>query len=115
MTSLLSHQQRSNGNNDLDIERDFFWSARRVSFFDAFHSAWNFAEGPLFGTNVSGIVGTNVVLGSQSVDVYPLLNGGNFGIEASLLTFIGGILLIACIYYLGQNYAKKSNRIEKII
>lgn len=81
----------------------------------AFHSAWNFAEGPLFGTPVSGIVGTNVVLGSQSVAAHPLLNGGNFGIEASLLTFGGFILLIAFTYYLGQNYAKKSNRIEKII
>lgn len=81
----------------------------------AFHSAWNFAEGPLFGTLISGTYGTNIVLYSQKVTAHSLLNGGNFGIEASLLTSLGLILLIAFTYYLGQNYAKKSDRIKKII
>ncbi|MDO5882640.1 CPBP family intramembrane glutamic endopeptidase [Ligilactobacillus animalis] len=78
----------------------------------AFHSAWNFAEGPLFGTPVSGINGTSVVLESHPVSGYAMLNGGTFGIESSYLVFVGLFVLVILTYYLGQNYAKPSNRIN---
>ncbi|MDE6376423.1 MAG: hypothetical protein K2L20_04605 [Ligilactobacillus sp.] len=59
------------------------------------------------GTPISGIVGINVVLGSQSVDVYPLLNGGNFGIEALLPSFtyphIFGLDVAGTVVVVGEN------------
>lgn len=78
----------------------------------AFHSAWNFAEGPLFGTPVSGINGTSVILASRPVSGSVMLNGGTFGIESSYLVFVGLFILVILTYYLGQNYAKPSNRIK---
>ncbi len=78
----------------------------------AFHSAWNFAEGPLFGTPVSGINGTSVILASRPVSGSAMLNGGTFGIESSYLVFVGLFILVILTYYLGQNYAKPSNRIK---
>ncbi|TGY56069.1 CPBP family intramembrane metalloprotease [Ligilactobacillus murinus] len=78
----------------------------------AFHSAWNFAEGPLFGTPVSGINGTSVILASRPVSGSAILNGGTFGIESSYLVFVGLFILVILTYYLGQNYAKPSNRIK---
>ncbi len=78
----------------------------------AFHSAWNFAEGPIFGTPVSGINGTSVILESHPVSGYAMLNGGTFGIESSYLVFVGLFVLVILTYYLGQNYAKPSNRIN---
>mgnify|MGYP006922428753 CR=1 FL=1 len=40
-------------------------------------------EGPLFGTPVSGINGTSVILASRPVSGSAMLNGGTFGIESS--------------------------------
>lgn len=71
----------------------------------ALHGAWNFAEGPFFGTPVSGISGTELLFKSTSVPHHPWLNGGTFGIEASLTCIIILILLSALTVYLGQKYS----------
>ena len=71
----------------------------------ALHGAWNFAEGPFFGTPVSGISGTELLFKSTSVPHHPWLNGGTFGIEASLTCIIVLILLSFLTVYLGQKYS----------
>lgn len=71
----------------------------------ALHGAWNFAEGPFFGTPVSGISGTELLFKSTSVPHHPWLNGGAFGIEASLTCIIVLILLSVLTVYLGQKYS----------
>lgn len=52
---------------------------------DAFHSAWNFAEGVLFGTAVSGTVNVGAVFKSVPVIGKALINGGTFGIENTVI------------------------------
>lgn len=49
----------------------------------ALHSAWNFAQGNLFGIPVSGIRPEVSVL-NFSPDGCPLINGGEFGLEGGL-------------------------------
>ncbi|WP_050802932.1 CPBP family intramembrane glutamic endopeptidase [Lentilactobacillus parafarraginis] len=51
----------------------------------AFHSAWNFAEGVLFGTAVSGTVNVGAVFKSVPVIGKALINGGTFGIENTVI------------------------------
>ena len=47
------------------------------------HAAWNFAEGPIFGVPVSG--GPSAGLIHASINGPPLLTGGTFGLEASVI------------------------------
>ncbi|MFC6169504.1 CPBP family intramembrane glutamic endopeptidase [Loigolactobacillus jiayinensis] len=59
----------------------------------AFHSAWNFAEGPLFGVPVSGGVSDALVLKTTSHLGFDLVNGGSFGFEGGFVILL--VLLIA--------------------
>ena len=68
----------------------------------ALHGAWNFAEGPFFGTPVSGVSGMELFFKSTAVPHHPWLNGGAFGIEASLTCFIVLVLLAGVTLAWGQ-------------
>ncbi|BDR58945.1 hypothetical protein XA3_13860 [Xylocopilactobacillus apicola] len=72
----------------------------------AFHSAWNFAEGVIFGTSVSGIASFDLIFKSVSRKNHPLINGGIFGIEASIVDLICGIALLIIVSY--RYYIKSS-------
>ncbi|NRO04346.1 CPBP family intramembrane glutamic endopeptidase [Lactobacillus helveticus] len=72
------------------------------------HAAWNFAEGPIFGTAVSGNSGMGLVFKSTSIPNHPLLTGNQFGIEASLISILIQIMLIIVIIYLGQKHSRLS-------
>lgn len=65
----------------------------------AFHAIWNFAEGCIFGTSVSGLSSTGLVFISTNTTPAQLLTGGSFGIERSGIALIAyglvSILLIA--------------------
>jgi len=62
------------------------------------HLAWNFLEGTVFGSAVSGSGGTNsFIVGKLEGPLW--LTGGGFGIEASALTV--AISLVASIVLLG--------------
>ena len=50
----------------------------------AFHTAWNFAQGSLYGTTVSGFEGFGSVFNFVATDFGSLLNGGDFGLEGGL-------------------------------
>lgn len=64
-----------------------FVIARNLWFPIGLHFAWNFAEGPIFGTQVSGHdFGANVV--TARVTGPPLLTGGSFGPEAGLCAIV---------------------------
>jgi membrane protease YdiL (CAAX protease family) len=62
------------------------------------HFGWNFAEGAIFGTDVSGRTGPDGLL--RSVMSGPTaLTGGEFGAEASLYTLVaGGLVTIAFLW-----------------
>ncbi|CEP81244.1 type II CAAX endopeptidase family protein [Paraclostridium sordellii] len=66
------------------------------------HSAWNFAQGNLFGFEVSGI---NVSIGSLldlNLKGNPFISGGNFGPEAGLCSTVVLLLGIILIFYLDK-------------
>ncbi|MBQ3880978.1 MAG: CPBP family intramembrane metalloprotease [Bacteroidales bacterium] len=63
------------------------------------HWAWNFFEGPFYGTTVSGSEPMFSIL-TPEITGKPLLTGGEFGPEASLVAFILGLGL--SIYFLGK-------------
>jgi hypothetical protein len=60
------------------------------------HAAWNFTEGPVFGIPVSGSPAAGLV--QANIAGPPLLSGGNFGLEASLIAVV--IATAAGILYL---------------
>lgn len=59
----------------------------------AVHAAWNFAEGIIFGTAVSGLSNVGLILRSSPMGKSTWLDGGTFGIERSLPSMF--ILLFA--------------------
>jgi len=65
------------------------------------HFGWNFAEGGIFGTDVSG---TNAPAGLvHSVTSGPTaLSGGEFGPEASLYTLLAGVLVTVVFMWLAR-------------
>jgi len=65
------------------------------------HFGWNFAEGGIFGTAVSGKSGSQGFLdGAMSGPT--LLSGGGFGPEASLPALVGGLLVTALFIRLAR-------------
>jgi membrane protease YdiL (CAAX protease family) len=56
------------------------------------HAAWNFAQGNLFGVEVSGMRVQESVLVAERAPVGEILNGGVFGLEGGLaVTFVLGL------------------------
>jgi membrane protease YdiL (CAAX protease family) len=52
------------------------------------HLGWNFAEGGIFGTNVSGSSDHTLGLFESTVSGSPVLSGGSFGPEASIIALL---------------------------
>ncbi len=71
----------------------------------AVHGAWNFAEGILYGTAVSGMPNIGLILHSQPVAGHVLVTGGTFGIERSLPALV---VLLGAIGWCGLKYASGS-------
>ncbi|BDA64127.1 CPBP family intramembrane glutamic endopeptidase [Actinomyces capricornis] len=66
----------------------------------ASHAVWNFSQGFIFGSEVSGNAASASVLRSTGVPGRDLLSGGPFGFEGSIVTTIAGILIIAGLVFL---------------
>lgn len=64
----------------------------------AFHSLWNFAQGNLYGIQVSGMGVQNSIFASSMNEKMSFLNGGAFGMEGGLGVSI--VLVIAIILIL---------------
>lgn len=61
------------------------------------HSAWNFAQGYVFGSEVSGNATHHSVMASRPVQGHELLSGGSFGFEGSIVTTLTGVALIVLL------------------
>lgn len=66
----------------------------------AAHTFWNFAQGNVYGINVSGITQSNISLIKTQLTGNPFLTGGAFGVEGGFITFwieaiVVGVLLVA--------------------
>jgi len=63
----------------------FAWT-RSLWFVIALHAAWNFTQGPILGIAVSGIAIDGLV--KSTLNGPPMLSGGEFGAEGSVLTMV---------------------------
>lgn len=75
----------------------------------AFHSIWNFAQGNIYGVNVSGMNLSEVSILKTEFLKLPLITGGEFGTEGGLLGFVSLLLCIFVVYKLKNSFAKMNN------
>lgn len=68
----------------------------------AFHSMWNFAQGILYGISVSGTDAKSAVLLTESTGA-KIINGGLFGLEASIVTTIVVAAALGMLLYMKPN------------
>ena len=73
----------------------YFWRRANIWGIAALHTAWNFAEGNIFGINISGIAPTVSVFNTTTHTSLSLINGGAFGAEGGIAVTL--VLLIATI------------------
>lgn len=66
------------------------------------HFSWNFYQGPVLGYKVSGLNVQSLL--QQELSGHPLLTGGSFGFEGSLLD---GLLSLLTTFVLAMIYEKK--------
>ena len=78
---------------------------RNLWFSILLHTAWNFLQGPVLGFPVSGVHLPSVL--DHELKGSPLVTGGAFGLEASVIT---GILLILSILILFVVYRSRAGR-----
>lgn len=71
-----------------------------------FHWSWNLFQGSVFGFSVSGITIESIITITPQGN--PLLSGGLFGAEGSLLT---GLILLICLFILYR--ISKQKRVSK--
>jgi membrane protease YdiL (CAAX protease family) len=75
----------------------------------ALHFSWNFFQGPIFGFEVSGFELDAII--SHNMLGHPLITGGNFGFEGSILLTP---LMIIAIIFLHKRYNEKTLAIETV-
>ncbi|MDO5077238.1 CPBP family intramembrane glutamic endopeptidase [Corynebacterium sp.] len=61
------------------------------------HSAWNFSQGYLFGSEVSGNAIVASVFDATPIAGRELISGAEFGFEGSIITSIFGVVIIAAL------------------
>nr|WP_255567523.1 CPBP family intramembrane glutamic endopeptidase [Corynebacterium sp. TAE3-ERU16] len=71
-----------------------YWRTGNAWFVAGWHSGWNFVLSMLYGSHVSGNALPGSVL-SSAPSGSELLNGGEFGLEGSVLSTLLGIAIIA--------------------
>ncbi len=77
---------------------------RNLWFPIAMHFTWNFFQGPVLGFEVSGTKMESVI--NQQVSGNPLITGGDFGFEGSLLLTV---MMITSTIYIHMKYKKKDD------
>ncbi|MGN0396087.1 MAG: CPBP family intramembrane glutamic endopeptidase [Coprococcus sp.] len=64
----------------------------------AYHSMWNFAQGIIYGISVSGTDAKSAIIKTENIGSN-IINGGVFGIEASILTTIVMLAAVVILLY----------------
>lgn len=72
----------------------------------AFHSAWNFMQGPVLGVSVSGNSNQALILESKDTPNRVFFNEGLFGLEGSGLTVIIFVIVITLVLFIGEKRRK---------
>jgi membrane protease YdiL (CAAX protease family) len=79
------------------LQAALYMKTRRLWVCIGTHIAWNYAVGQIFSTTVSGHAGTPGLLRGELIGS-PVLTGGAFGVEGSLLTLL--VISLAALYAL---------------
>jgi membrane protease YdiL (CAAX protease family) len=74
---------------------------RQLWFAIALHAGWNFLQGPVFGFSVSGLGHYSIL--EQERKGNPLLTGGQFGFEGSIIATILLLAAIIVLYFVYEN------------
>lgn len=61
------------------------------------HAVWNFSQGLIYGSMVSGLALKESVFKSLPIENNELISGGEFGFEGSIVTSILGVVLIVLL------------------
>lgn len=77
-----------------------FMLTRRLWFAIGIHFAWNFAQGGIFGVNVSGNDFTGLLESNLTGPEW--LSGGAFGAEASVVAILVCLAAFVLLYYLAK-------------
>lgn len=85
----------------LVLRTDSLWAAA------ALHTAWNWAQGNLFGLQVSGIAAGDSLLRFAQTDAARILGGGRFGLEAGIGTTAVLAVLILLLWLVPQRQTQK--------
>jgi abortive infection protein len=89
-----------------------FYIADDIFLPAAAHSFWNFAQGNIYGINVSGLSQSETTLVKTKIAGNPFLTGGLFGIEGGLITFIVELTVVLILIRKikkNKNYILKEN------
>ncbi|MGM0175077.1 CPBP family intramembrane glutamic endopeptidase [Enterococcus sp. DIV0800] len=90
------------------------YATNSISACIGWHMAWNWTQGFLFGTNISGTSGSKAILQARSTSDNIWLTGGDFGPEASIACFIVLILGSLALFIYGQR-KNKFNEYDRTI
>lgn len=90
-----------------------YYRSGNLFFVGLAHGIWNFSQGYIWGSEVSG----NIISASlfKSLPVYgkDIISGGNFGFEGGIITTIVGIVLIAILILILKNTVETRFNYEK--
>ena len=87
-----------------------FYVSDDIFFPAAAHTFWNFAQGNIYGINVSGISQSNISLIKPQLVGNPFLTGGAFGVEGGFLTFWMEVLAIMLLLVAANNKNKSTSK-----
>lgn len=73
----------------------------------AAHTLWNFAQGNIYGINVSGISQSNVSIIKTQLTGHPFLTGGAFGVEGGFITFCIEAIMVGILIFIVKNKQSK--------
>ncbi len=81
----------------------------------AIHSIWNFAQGNIYGIQVSGMAMKASVLKATTIGESALINGGEFGLEGGIAVTIVLGLATAWVLFIGEGKLVKSKDVVDAI
>ena len=87
---------------------------RNLWFPISLHLFWNFIQGPILGYEVSGTGGRNTLI-NLGISDNTLMNGGDFGFEASLPCTILMVVAIGLIIYYFETHKIKNEETTVIV
>lgn len=73
-----------------------------------FHALWNMSQANFFGISVSGMDKFDASIFESGFSKPSILNGGDFGLEGSIITTVIFILVILALYFMNKN--KEANK-----